>query len=100
MKTLVSALILSATFMGSAYAGELDYPPAPDTQSSLTRVQVQQELAAAAPTASWCPVKKVIPPPPTPAGDKTRAQVQQELAAARAQGLTESGELDYPPVQG
>ena len=47
MKTLVSALILSATFMGSAYAGELDYPPAPDTQSSLTRVQVQQELAAA-----------------------------------------------------
>ncbi|MFY3317515.1 DUF4148 domain-containing protein, partial [Achromobacter ruhlandii] len=22
------------------------------------------------------------------------------LAAARAQGLTESGELDYPPVQG
>ena len=28
MKTLVSALILSATFMGSAYAGELDYPPA------------------------------------------------------------------------
>ena len=66
MKTLVSALILSATFMGSAYAGELDYPPAPDTQSSLTRVQVQQELAAAAPTASWCPVKKVIPPPPTP----------------------------------
>jgi len=26
--------------------------------------------------------------------------VKQELAAARAQGLTESGELDYPPVQG
>ena len=47
MKTLVSALILSATFMGSAYAGELDYPPGLDTQSSLTRVQVQQELAAA-----------------------------------------------------
>ncbi|MGE8635172.1 MAG: DUF4148 domain-containing protein, partial [Achromobacter piechaudii] len=32
--------------------------------------------------------------------DKSRAQVKQELAAARAQGLTESGELDYPPVQG
>ena len=47
MKTLVSALILSATLMGSAYAGELDYPPGLDTQSSLTRVQVQQELAAA-----------------------------------------------------
>jgi len=34
------------------------------------------------------------------AGDKTRAQVKQELAAARAQGLTDGGELDYPPVQG
>ncbi|MFY2997505.1 DUF4148 domain-containing protein, partial [Achromobacter xylosoxidans] len=34
------------------------------------------------------------------AGDKSRAQVKQELAAARAQGLTDSGELDYPPVQG
>ncbi|WP_370647868.1 DUF4148 domain-containing protein [Achromobacter sp. ACRQX] len=32
--------------------------------------------------------------------DKTRAQVKQELAAARAQGLTDGGELDYPPVQG
>ena len=79
MKTLVSALILSATFMGSAYAGELDYPPAPDTQSSLTRVQVQQELAAAElvsgeegyPATAYAQ-----------AGDKTRAQVQQELAAA------------------
>ncbi|WP_440130667.1 hypothetical protein [Achromobacter pulmonis] len=26
--------------------------------------------------------------------------MQQELAAARAQGLTDSAELAYPPVQG
>ena len=68
MKTLVSALILSATFMGSAYAGELDYPPGLDTQSSLTRVQVQQELAAARANGELVSVKKVIPPPtPKPA---------------------------------
>ena len=47
MKTLVSALILSASFIGAAQAGELDYPPALNTQSTVTRAQVQQELAAA-----------------------------------------------------
>ena len=47
MKTLVSALILSASFIGAAQAGELDYPPALNTESTLTRAQVQQELAAA-----------------------------------------------------
>ncbi|MBR8652310.1 DUF4148 domain-containing protein [Achromobacter sp. Marseille-Q0513] len=101
MKTLVSALILSATFMGSAYAGELDYPPALDTQSSLTRVQVQQELAAARANGELVSGEEGYPATAyAQAGNKTRAQVQQELAAARAQGLTESGELDYPPVQG
>ncbi|MFY3203426.1 DUF4148 domain-containing protein, partial [Achromobacter xylosoxidans] len=34
MKTLVSALILSASFIGAAQAGELDYPPALDTHST------------------------------------------------------------------
>lgn len=47
MKTLVSALILSASFIGAAQAGELDYPPALNTESTLTRAQVLQELAAA-----------------------------------------------------
>ncbi|WP_153228594.1 DUF4148 domain-containing protein, partial [Achromobacter xylosoxidans] len=47
MKTLVSALILTASFLGAAHAGELDYPPAADTHSTVTRAQVQQELAAA-----------------------------------------------------
>ncbi|MFY4028179.1 DUF4148 domain-containing protein, partial [Achromobacter xylosoxidans] len=39
--------ILSASFIGAAQAGELDYPPALDTHSTVTRAQVQQELAAA-----------------------------------------------------
>ena len=39
MKTLVSALILSASFIGAAQAGELDYPPALDTHSSVTRAR-------------------------------------------------------------
>ncbi|WP_143218523.1 DUF4148 domain-containing protein, partial [Achromobacter xylosoxidans] len=42
MKTLVSALILSASFIGAAQAGELDYPPPLNTESTVTRAQVQQ----------------------------------------------------------
>ncbi|MFD4836136.1 DUF4148 domain-containing protein [Achromobacter sp. NPDC058515] len=101
MKTLVSALILSASFIGTAQAGELDYPPALNTQSTVTRAQVQQELAAARANGELVSGEEGYAAAPfAHAGDKTRAQVQQELAAARAQGLTESGELAYPPVQG
>ena len=102
MKTLVSALILSASFIGAAQAGELDYPPALNTASTVTRAQVQQELAAARANGELVSGEEgyaAIAFASTGA-DKTRAQVTQELAAARAQGLTESGELDYPPVQG
>ncbi|MBR8652311.1 DUF4148 domain-containing protein [Achromobacter sp. Marseille-Q0513] len=101
MKTLVSALILSASFIGAAQAGELDYPPALDTHSSVTRAQVQQELAAARANGELVSGEEGYAVATfVQTGDKTRAQVQQELAAARAQGLTESGELDYPPVRG
>ena len=103
MKTLVSALILSASFIGAAQAGELDYPPALDTQSTVTRAQVQQELAAARANGELAFGEEGYAAAAfahAQAGDKTRAQVKQELAAARAQGLTDSGELDYPPVQG
>ena len=101
MKTLVSALILSASVIGAAQAGELDYPPALDTHSSVTRAQVQQELAAARANGELVSGEEGYAVATfVQAGDKTRAQVQQELAAARAQGLTESGELDYPPVRG
>lgn len=103
MKTLVSALILSASFIGAAQAGELDYPPALNTQSTVTRAQVQQELAAARANGELVSGEEGYAATAfasTSASNKTRAQVTQELAAARAQGLTESGELDYPPVQG
>ena len=101
MKTLVSALILSASFIGAAQAGELDYPPAANTQSTVTRAQAQQELAAARANGELASGEEGYAATAfASAGDKSRAQVKQELAAARAQGLTESGELDYPPVQG
>ncbi|MEN5158215.1 DUF4148 domain-containing protein [Achromobacter spanius] len=101
MKTLVSALILSASFIGAAQAGELDYPPALDTHSTVTRAQVQQELAAARANGELAFGEEGYAAAPIAlAGDKSRAEVKQELAAARAQGLTDSGELDYPPVQG
>ncbi|CUI94288.1 DUF4148 domain-containing protein [Achromobacter xylosoxidans] len=101
MKTLVSALILSASFIGAAQAGELDYPPALDTHSTVTRAQVQQELVAARANGELVSTEEGSAATAfASAGDKSRAQVKQELAAARAQGLTDSGELDYPPVQG
>ncbi len=101
MKTLVSALILSASFIGAAQAGELDYPPALNTQSTVTRAQVQQELAPASANGELDTTEEGYAATAfASASDKSRAQVKQELAAARAQGLTESGELDYPPVQG
>ena len=102
MKTLVSALILSATFMGAAYAGELDYPPVQDSHSSVTRAQVQQELADARAKGELASGEEGYPATAYAqvGAAKTRVQVQQELAAARARGLTESGELDYPPAQG
>ncbi|MDF3858931.1 DUF4148 domain-containing protein [Achromobacter denitrificans] len=101
MKTLVSALILSASFIGAAQAGELDYPPPLNTQSTVTRAQVQQELAAARANGELVAGEEGYAATAfAHAGDKTRGQVQQELAAARAHGLTDSGELDYPPVQG
>jgi len=101
MKTLVSALVLSATFMGSAYAGELDYPPALDTHSAVTRAQVEQELARARANGELAFGEEgYAAAPVAQAGDVSRAEVKPELAAARRDGLTASGELEYPPVAG
>jgi len=101
MKTLVSALILSASFIGAAQAGELDYPPALNTESTVTRAQVQQELAQARANGELVSGEEGYAATIFAAsGDKSRVQVQKELAAARAQGLTDSAELAYPPVQG
>ncbi|MCY1453824.1 hypothetical protein D9M71_708420 [compost metagenome] len=126
MKALATALMVTATLAGMSAAhadgktreqvqqelqaaraagqvsfGELDYPPALNTESTVTRAQVQQELAAARANGELVSGEEGYAATIFAAsGDKTRAQVQQELAAARAQGLTESAELAYPPVQG
>ena len=101
MKTLVSALILSASFIGAAQAGELDYPPPLNTESTVTRAQVQQELAQARANGELVSGEEGYAATIfADSGSKSRAQVQKELAAARAQGLTDSAELAYPPVQG
>ncbi|WP_447922531.1 DUF4148 domain-containing protein [Achromobacter aegrifaciens] len=101
MKTLVSALILSASFIGAAQAGELDYPPALNTESTVTRAQVQQELVQARANGELVSGEEGYAATIFAASSaKSRTQVQQELAAARAQGLTDSAELAYPPVQG
>ncbi|MCW0208210.1 MAG: DUF4148 domain-containing protein, partial [Achromobacter sp.] len=72
-----------------------------NTQSTVTRAQVQQELAAARANGELVSGEEGYAATTfAAAADKTRAQVQQELAAARGQGLTESAELAYPPVQG
>ncbi|KOF53442.1 hypothetical protein AD428_13475 [Achromobacter sp. DMS1] len=102
MKTFLSAVVLSATFAGAAVqAGELDYPPPADTHSTVTRVQVEQELAQARANGELAFGEEGYAATQfAQSGSVSRAQVQAELASARARGLTESGELDYPPVQG
>ena len=100
MKTLVSALILSLLLHRRRPGGELDYPPALDTHSSVTRPGPAELAAARAGGELVSGEEGYAVATFAQTGDKTRAQVQQELAAARAQGLTESGELDYPPVRG
>ena len=63
MKTLVSALILSASFIGAAQAGELDYPPALNTQSTVTAPKCSKNWPPPAPTVNWYLAKKATPPP-------------------------------------
>ncbi|ANY16986.1 DUF4148 domain-containing protein [Bordetella pseudohinzii] len=101
MKTLVSALMLSAVFVGAAQAGELDWPPAQDNPVTATRAQVQSDLRAARQAGLLASGEEDYPVTAyADAGQASRGQVKAELAAARAQGLTDSGELDYPPVAG
>lgn len=101
MKTLISALILSAAFVGAAQAGELDWPPAQENTSSLTRAQVQAELQAARQAGQITYGEEEYPVSAyAEASTVSRAQVRAELDQARAQGLLTYGEEAYPPVAG
>ena len=97
MKTFASALILSASFLGAAQAGELDWPPPLDTTSTLTRAEVLQQLAEARAAGEIPNGEQAYPATPRASETRlTRDQVLQELRAARAAGLIVNGEQAYP----
>jgi len=92
MKTLASALIVAASAIAAnAYAGNVEPNNVPfqgiygQQDSSVTRAQVQAELAAAK-AAGRVQIGEATVLPQTQASNVTRAQVQAELANARANG--------------
>ena len=99
MKTLVSAVLVSMTMMGAAYAGEpsgeLDYPPATSSIGDVSRADIQAELQIAK-AAGIVTFGESEEPAAYAAGPApTRAEVAAEARAARANGDTAFGELDY-----
>ncbi len=103
MKSLLSVLVLSVAAMGAAQAGELGYPPAPQSGGALSKQQVQNELVQARAqgitgNGELVNVADVSAPGTT---QLTRSQVQQELNVARSQHtLSGNGELDSPVFAG
>ncbi|KCV60711.1 MULTISPECIES: DUF4148 domain-containing protein [Bordetella] len=87
MRTFTSAALLAAALFGfNAFAGsgELDYPPADAQGSSLTRSQVQHELAIARAAGQLVFGESQEPAARLAGSTATRAQVQAELAQARS----------------
>lgn len=88
MKTLVSALMISATvFAGAASAADSSTP---------TRAQVLAELQQAKEAGLISNGEEAYPVAISAAKTKDRAQVQEELAAAIASGQISTGEQAYP----
>lgn len=87
MKTLISALMISASMIGAAAHADDD----------TTRTQVRAELAAAR-AAGQLDYANDFPPPgiSTAPSSVTREQVRAELAAARAAGKLDYAN-DFPP---
>lgn len=86
MRTFTSAALLAAALFGfNAFAGsgELDYPPADTQGSSLTRSQVQHELAIARAAGQLVFGESQEPAPQLAGSAATRAQVRAELAQSR-----------------
>ena len=104
MKTLsilAAGVITSLAFLGSAQAGELDWPPADTSTSTVTRAQVQAELHAARALGQLASGEQEYPITAyADASAVSRDQVQAALLAARQAGQTAAGELDYPPAAG
>lgn len=104
MKTLsilAAGVLASLTYLGTAQAGELDWPLPETSAATLTRAQVVADLQAAR-SQGLIATSEIgdLPLAQPVASQVTRAQVRQELSAAQAAGLESSGELDYPPVAG
>ncbi|HUG60003.1 MAG TPA: DUF4148 domain-containing protein [Candidimonas sp.] len=91
MKTLVSALMISASVLaGTAYA---------DDSSSPTREQVVTELQQARAAGLISNGEEAYPVTVRSASTENRTQVQEELSAAVAAGQVNIGEdVEYPPV--
>lgn len=106
MKTIVSAVVISLTMMGSAYAGsrapsgELDYPPAVDQTSTATRAQVRAELQAAKEAGQVTFGELEQPQAPVASTTLTRAQVQAAAAQAGLNGAVSFGDQNNQPFQG
>jgi ABC-type sugar transport system substrate-binding protein len=103
MKSLLSVLVLSVAAMGAAQAGELGYPPAPQSAGALSHQQVQNELVQARAQGITGNGELVnVANTPAPATTQlSRSQVQQELNVARSQHtLSGNGELDSPVFAG
>lgn len=100
MKTAISAIALSFTMLGAAYAtepsGELDYPPVVQSQSTVTRAQVQAELQAAR-AAGQVTFGELEMPAAVHgvASASDREQVAAEAHDAQVQGQSSFGDLDY-----
>ena len=90
MKTLVTALMISATvFAGAAQAAD---------DSTLTREQVIAEMQAAKSTGLVSTGELDYPPVFNSTNDKSRSEVKAELAAAIEAGEITVGEEVYPSV--
>ena len=106
MKSLLSVLVLSVAAMGAAQAGELGYPPAPQSGGALTHQQVQNELVQARAqgitgNGELVNVANASNTSVPGASQLSRSQVQQELNVARSQhSLSGNGELDSPVFAG
>ena len=104
MKTLVSAVMLSMTMMGAAYAGEpsgeLDYPPIQSNIGTVSHAQIQAELQAAKAAGQVTFGELEQPTAYAGAPVPSRAEVQAEARAARDNGSDAFGELDYQASNG
>ena len=102
MKSILSALILSAAAIGAAQAGELGYPPAPQSGGALSHQQVQTELnqARAHGVTGNGELIQFAQAPEANATPLTRSQVQRDIEVSRGQDLNGNGELDSPVSNG